>query len=63
MGSRAEARLRIRTSSRRGQNASVRLWLELSDEEIASDPQLSLAAVWVFFYGGDAARARRVALG
>jgi LuxR family maltose regulon positive regulatory protein len=44
----------------RGQSESVRLWLErCSDEEIASDPQLSLAAAWVFFYGGDAARSRR----
>jgi len=44
----------------RGQSESVRLWLErCNDEEIASDPQLSLAAAWVFFYGGDTARARR----
>jgi LuxR family transcriptional regulator, maltose regulon positive regulatory protein len=46
--------------ARRGQSESVRLWLDrCTDEEIASDPQLSLAAAWVFFYGGDAARARR----
>jgi LuxR family transcriptional regulator, maltose regulon positive regulatory protein len=44
----------------RGQSESVRLWLDrCSDEEIASDPQLSLAAGWAFFYCGDAARARR----
>jgi LuxR family maltose regulon positive regulatory protein len=44
----------------RGQSESMRLWLDCcTDEEIASDPQLSLAAAWVFFYGGDAARARR----
>jgi LuxR family maltose regulon positive regulatory protein len=44
----------------RGQSESVRLWLDrCTDEEIASDPQLSLAAAWVFFYGGDAARSRR----
>jgi LuxR family transcriptional regulator, maltose regulon positive regulatory protein len=44
----------------RGQSESVRLWLErCTDEEIESDPRLALAAAWVFFYGGDAARARR----
>jgi LuxR family maltose regulon positive regulatory protein len=44
----------------RGQSESVRLWLDrCSDEEIASDPQLALAAAWVFFYGCDPARARR----
>ncbi len=39
----------------------MRLWLErCTEEEIASDPQLSIAAAWVFGYlGGDAARARR----
>jgi LuxR family transcriptional regulator, maltose regulon positive regulatory protein len=46
--------------ARRGQSDSVRLWLDrCTDEEIASDPQLSLAAAWVFFYSGDAARSRR----
>jgi LuxR family transcriptional regulator, maltose regulon positive regulatory protein len=46
--------------ARRGQSESVRLWLErCTDEEIASDPQLSLAAAWVFLFHGDAARARR----
>ena len=44
----------------RGQSESVRLWLDrCTDEEIASDPQLSLAAAWILFYGGDAARAKR----
>ena len=46
--------------ARRGRGESVRLWLDrCTDEEIASDPQLSLAAAWVFLYGGDATRARR----
>ena len=46
--------------ARRGQSESVRLWLErCTEEEIASDPQLSLAAAWVFGYLGDRARARR----
>jgi LuxR family transcriptional regulator, maltose regulon positive regulatory protein len=44
----------------RGQSESVRLWLErCTDEEIDSDPRLALAAAWVCFYGGDAARSRR----
>jgi LuxR family maltose regulon positive regulatory protein len=44
----------------RGRGASLRLWLDrCTDEEIASDPQLSLAATWVFLYGGDPVRARR----
>jgi LuxR family transcriptional regulator, maltose regulon positive regulatory protein len=46
--------------ARRGQGKSVRLWLDrCTDEEIASDPQLALAAAWVFLYGGDATRTRR----
>ena len=46
--------------ARRGQIESLRLWLErCTEEEIASDPQLSIAAAWVFLYRGDAARARR----
>jgi len=46
--------------ARRGRSETVRLWLEgCTDEEIASDPQLSLAATWVFLFGGDLARARR----
>jgi LuxR family transcriptional regulator, maltose regulon positive regulatory protein len=46
--------------ARRGQSESVRLWLDrCSDEELASDPQLSLAAAWVYLFHGDAARARR----
>jgi ATP/maltotriose-dependent transcriptional regulator MalT len=36
------------TFTRRGQSETVRLWLErCTDEEIASDPQLSIAAVWI----------------
>ena len=52
---------RVGTSlHRRGQSESVRLWLErCTEEEIASDPQLSIAAAWVFVYRGDGARARR----
>ena len=46
--------------ARRGQVESVRLWLaRCTDEEIESDAQLSLAATWASFYGGDAARAMR----
>ena len=46
--------------ARRGQIESLRLWLDrCTEEEIASDPQLSIAAAWVFVYLGDAARARR----
>ena len=45
---------------RRGQIESLRLWLDrCTEEEIASDPQLSIAAAWVFGYLGGAARARR----
>ena len=44
----------------RGQIESLRLLLErCTEEEIASDPQLSVAAAWVFGFLGDAARARR----
>ncbi len=44
----------------RGQIESLRLWLDrCTAEEIASDPQLSIAAAWVSLYRGDAARARR----
>ena len=43
-----------------GQIESLRLWLDrCTDKEIESDPQLSIAAAWVFGYLGDAARARR----
>ncbi len=46
--------------ARRGQIESLRLWLErCTEQEIASDPQLSIAAAWVFGYLGGAARARR----
>ena len=52
---RAESRLAHRDEfARRGQSESVRLWLErCTEEEIASDPQLSIAAAWVFLYRGD----------
>ena len=44
----------------RGQIESVRLWLDrCTDAQIESDPQLSIAAAWVFGYLGEAARARR----
>ena len=44
----------------RGQSQGVRLWLDrCTDDEIASEPQLSLAAAWVLSYGGEATRARR----
>ncbi len=44
----------------RGQIESLRLWLNrCTDGEIESDPQLAIAAAWVFGYLGDAARARR----
>jgi AAA ATPase domain len=37
--------------ARHGQSESVRLWLErCTEEKIASDPQLSLAAAWVFLF-------------
>jgi LuxR family transcriptional regulator, maltose regulon positive regulatory protein len=43
-----------------GRSERLGLWLDgCTENEIASDPQLSLAAVWVFLYGGDATRARR----
>lgn len=43
-----------------GRGDSVRLWLErCSEEEIASDAQLSVAAAWVLAYVGDATRAMR----
>ncbi len=43
----------------RGQIETLRLWLErCTDEEIASDPQLAIAAAWTFGFLGDAARAR-----
>ena len=44
----------------RGQIETLRLWLErCTDNEIELDPQLSIAAAWVFGYLGDPARARR----
>jgi LuxR family transcriptional regulator, maltose regulon positive regulatory protein len=46
--------------TRRGRIESLRLWLDgCSEQEIASDPQLSIAAAWVFGYLGEAIRSRR----
>jgi LuxR family maltose regulon positive regulatory protein len=46
--------------TQRGQSETLRLWLErCSDEEIDSDPQLSIAAGWACLYEGDEARMRR----
>jgi len=46
--------------TQRGQSETLRLWLDrCTDEEIASDSQLSIAAVWALGYEGDEARARR----
>ena len=46
--------------ARRGRTETVRLWLDrFTDEEIASNPELSLAAAWVLSYDGDPARVRR----
>jgi len=48
------------TFTQRGQSETVRLWFDrCTDEEIASDPQLSIAAAWGFGYQGDEARAKR----
>jgi LuxR family maltose regulon positive regulatory protein len=44
----------------RGRIETLRLWLErCTEEEVASDPQLSIVAAWVFGYLGDPAQARR----
>ena len=46
--------------TRRGQSETVRLWFDrCTDEEIASDVQLAIAAGWAFGYQGDEARASR----
>ena len=46
--------------AKRGRSDTVRLWLDrFTDEEIASNPELSLAAAWVLSSDGDAARVRR----
>jgi len=45
--------------TQRGQSETLRLWLDrCTDAEIASDPQLSIAAAWTFGYQGDESRAR-----
>jgi LuxR family maltose regulon positive regulatory protein len=47
--------------TQRGQSETARLWFDrCTDEEIASDPQLSIAAAWAFAYQGDETRARRM---
>jgi LuxR family transcriptional regulator, maltose regulon positive regulatory protein len=46
----------------RGQLETIRLWLrECTDAEIASDPQLALAAAWVYVQLGEAEKAQRFA--
>jgi len=46
--------------TQRGQSETARLWFDrCTDEEIASDPQLSIAAGWASVYQGDAQRASR----
>ena len=46
--------------TQRGQSETARLWFDrCTDEEIASDPQLSISAGWASAYQGDEARARR----
>ena len=47
----------------RGQLETMRLWLlDCTDDEIASDPQLSVAATWVYGLLGDAEKAQRFAI-
>ena len=47
--------------TQRGQSETARLWFDrCTDEELASDPQLSIAAAWAFTYQGDETRARRL---
>jgi LuxR family maltose regulon positive regulatory protein len=47
--------------TQRGQSETARLWFDrCTDEELASDPQLSIAAAWAFAYQGDETRARRL---
>jgi len=46
--------------TQRGQSETARLWFDrCTDEEIASDPQLSISAGWASGYQGDEARARQ----
>ncbi|HVN60396.1 MAG TPA: LuxR C-terminal-related transcriptional regulator [Gaiellaceae bacterium] len=46
--------------TQRGQSETARLWFDrCTEEEIASDPQLSISAGWASAYQGDEARARR----
>jgi LuxR family transcriptional regulator, maltose regulon positive regulatory protein len=47
----------------RGQLETMRLWLlDCTEDEIASDPQLALAAAWVYLLLGEAEKAQRFAL-
>ena len=47
--------------TQRGQSETARLWFDrCTDEELASDPQLSIAAAWACAYQGDETRARRL---
>ncbi len=47
----------------RGQLETIRLWLlDCTTDEIASDPQLAVAAAWVYALLGDAEKAQRSAL-
>jgi LuxR family maltose regulon positive regulatory protein len=46
--------------NQRGYSATLRLWLDhCTDQEVETDPQLSIAAAWVTVYEGDAAGARQ----
>ena len=46
--------------TQRGQSQTLQLWLDrCTDDQIASDPQLAIAALWALGYQGDEARARR----
>ena len=47
----------------RGQLETMRLWLrDCTDDEVASDPQLAVAAAWVYALLGEAEKAQRSAL-
>ena len=48
---------------RRGQLETMRLWLlDCTEDEVASDPQLALAAAWVYTLLGEVEKAQRFAL-
>ena len=47
--------------TQRGQSETARLWFDrCTDEELTSDPQLSIGAAWAYAYQGDETRARRL---